>query len=161
MHSQLRQAADPHTPPAPSALPLTPLLPRRHKFYRSLLQCAEALCNPATASLLTWHSAESSRSIASAVAQMECQVSHFVRVCNQAAAASSALAGAGSSKGEHEEDKAEIELAHYLLAVAARVAQAAPAAAAPEAAAGAAAAEGAAAGVEGSPGGWLGGGLFG
>lgn len=46
---------------------------RRHKFYRSLLQCADALCSPQTASLLAWHSAESSRSIASAIAGLETQ----------------------------------------------------------------------------------------
>ncbi|KAL4444357.1 hypothetical protein ABPG75_012094 [Micractinium tetrahymenae] len=102
----------------------------RHKFYRSLLQCAEALCSPRTASLLSWHSAESSRSIASAIAGLESQVSHFVRVYNQAQAAQAA-AGASSSRGpapESEEDKAEIELANYLLAVAAKVSAAAPAA---------------------------------
>lgn len=95
----------------------------RHQFYRTLLQCAEALCSPATVSLLTWHSTDSSRSIASAVALMETQVSHFVRVYNQQAAAPNA-GGAGSSKGvETEEDKAEIGLAHFMLRVAQKVAQ--------------------------------------
>lgn len=121
----------------------------RHKFYRSLLQCADALCSPQTASLLAWHSAESSRSIASAIAGLETQVSHFVRVYNQAAAAAAA-AGAGSSKGaaaESEEDKAEIELANYVLALAAKVSTAAPAAcAAGDAAGGTSAVSAAAAG---------------
>lgn len=47
---------------------------RRHKFYRSLLQCAEALCCDATAPLLSWHSTDSSRTIASSLAGLEAQV---------------------------------------------------------------------------------------
>jgi hypothetical protein len=69
------------------------------------------------------------------------QVTHFVRVYNQAHAS----AAAGSSGAEAAEDKQEIELANYLLAVAAKVAEAAPAAdgaAAAGAGAGAAAANG-------------------
>lgn len=53
-------------PPSPSS--------RRHKFYRSLLQCAEALCCDATTPLLSWHSANSSRTIASSLAGLEAQV---------------------------------------------------------------------------------------
>lgn len=114
----------------------------RHKFYRSLLQCAEALCCDATTPLLSWHSANSSRTIASSLAGLEAQVTHFVRVYNQAHTG----AAAGSSGAEAAEDKQEIELANYLLAVAAKVADVAPAADASAAAgegAGAAAANGA------------------
>ncbi|EFN57878.1 hypothetical protein CHLNCDRAFT_141888 [Chlorella variabilis] len=105
------------------------------KFYHTLLQCVEALCEDrATSALLTWHATHSARSVASAIAQLEAQVTHFVRVYKQAAAATAA-ACAGSSKGarggikgESEEDKQEVELANHLLEAAAKVAAAAPAA---------------------------------
>lgn len=162
-----RRCPTPATPPAPPHL-------SRHKFYRSLLQCAEALCSPATSALLGWHSAGSSRTIATALASLEtqarrmgrhmgsdlmhrrhlsphllllclphksthplphpAQVSHFVRVCTQAAAARSAPGGAGPSSSaaagpsvESAEDRAEMDLAQRLLAVAAKVSAAAPA----------------------------------
>ncbi|PSC72558.1 baculoviral IAP repeat-containing 6-like isoform X2 isoform A [Micractinium conductrix] len=107
----------------------------RHTFYRSLLQCAEALCCAPTAELLSWRSEGSSRSIASAISQLETQASHFVRVYNQAAAPPGGAGGAGGSGAaagqcvESAEDQEEHDLALFLLKVAPEVAEAAPAAA--------------------------------
>ena len=64
----------PAAPPPPPRPILATLSPRRHTFYRSLLQCAEALCCAPTAELLSWRSEGSSRSIASAISQLETQV---------------------------------------------------------------------------------------
>ena len=90
-----------HTaPPRPAALPP---LPRRHKFYRSLLQCAEALCSPATSALLGWHAAGSSRTIATALASLETQarsgsagVGAGVRAWRRRRGGGGVLAGAGA-----------------------------------------------------------------
>lgn len=66
---------------------------------------------------------------------LSAQVSHFVRVYNQAASARGGPGGegpssgaAGPSSGDSAEDKAEMELANYLLEVAGKVAAVAPAA---------------------------------
>lgn len=69
-----RDAKFARAPPSSFPLPTTRLAPSRHKYYRSLLQCAEALCCDATASLLSWHSADSGRTIASAISGLEAQV---------------------------------------------------------------------------------------
>ena len=54
----------------------------RHHFYRTLLSCAEALCSPATSSLLRWRAGDSSsgsgssgsgRTVVSALAQLPAQ----------------------------------------------------------------------------------------
>ncbi|KAI7841707.1 hypothetical protein COHA_004574 [Chlorella ohadii] len=119
--------------------------------------CTAAVCNSCLAPYLIhqlskasfqdmagrWHSSDSARTIASSVAGLEAQVTHFVRVYNQAH--TGAASAAGSSGAEAAEDKQEIELANYLLSVASKVSEAAPAAdsdAAAGAGAGAAAANG-------------------
>eukprot|EP00887_Chlorella_sp_A99_P005986 scaffold27.g5986.t1 len=106
----------------------------RQPFYAAILRCTTALCQPATARLLTWTAPGDTKAILPALVQLKSQASHFVRVFNQAASGPKPAGGSGKRQQAHaggsasaeltEEDRQELELANQLLGVAAQVEEA-------------------------------------
>ena len=95
----------PHrTPPNPN-----PCLPSRHTFYQVILRCAEALCDPATAALLTWRSAGDKPHVLGALSQLKSQASHFVKVYNAAAAPPKPLTAVRNTRQSQRQQQQEAQ----------------------------------------------------